>query len=702
MKKNGKLSVSLFLTLLVLLALSLTAWAEEYDYTDNLQGSYILPGDLTVSAEGRLLADTLTIPANVTLTVNGSATVNNALVIEQGGALVIGENARFELNNFRAAPTASAFNGTITMGNDAALYLGLGHWDNTDIKNTITVSGQSALINVNYRHTAGSPKTVDEMLEILTAEPAAAPAALEPYVRKQFSLCVPYEATSDLIIPDGIEFRVQNNGSDETGSLTISQGAVLTVPQDAYMKLLSADLTVNGTVENSGVIELMTYRYGSEGAMSTLTMGSGAVYQGNGQVIIDTLENPLSYLVGFDDFRKNELWRDESGNQISYQLLQLIYDYTDNLQGSYTLSGNLTVSAEGRLLADTLTIPANVTLTVNGSATVNNALVIEQGGALVIGENARFELNNFRAAPTASAFNGTITMGNDAALYLGLGHWDNTDIKNTITVSGQSALINVNYRHTAGSPKTVDEMLEILTAEPAAAPAALEPYVRKQFSLCVPYEATSDLIIPDGIEFRVQNNGSDETGSLTISQGADVRLSGYVSLVGGSFTNNGTLTVDESAEISIRNPDSTVVNNGSLLLFGDIRGDGEGASVENNGDFAVMNWKAIPAEILFSPNLYHYPDEHRLVLPASVTNVETEAFANVSAWEIVLPETIESIGDRAFADSDDLLLIVIPNDSAVINGNPFENSSLARIAAPSDGQTESFADSEGIPFVPLY
>ena len=114
-----------------------------------------------------------------------------------------------------------------------------------------------------------------------------------------------------------------------------------------------------------------------------------------------------------------------------------------------------------------------------------------------------------------------------------------------------------------------------------------------------------------------------------------------------------------------------------------------------------MNAQAIPAKITFSPNLYHYPNEHRLVLPASLTSIETEAFANTAAWEVDLPDGIGSIGDGAFANADDLFLVVIPNGNASITGNPFQGSGNVIIAAPSGGSVNQFADGEQIPFIAL-
>ena len=90
-----------------------------------------------------------------------------------------------------------------------------------------------------------------------------------------------------------------------------------------------------------------------------------------------------------------------------------------------------------------------------------------------------------------------------------------------------------------------------------------------------------------------------------------------------------------------------------------------------------------------------------LVLPASTTEIGEEAFAGVAAQRIDLPEGVESIGSRAFADSDSLCFVVIPEANVQISLDVFENSNYVRIVAPANGTVEEFANSAGITFLPL-
>ena len=49
-----------------------------------------------------------------------------------------------------------------------------------------------------------------------------------------------------------------------------------------------------------------------------------------------------------------------------------------------------------------------------------------------------------------------------------------------------------------------------------------------------------------------------------------------------------------------------------------------------------------------------------LLLPASVTTIEAEAFIGTSAEVVIIPASCTSIGSRAFADCENLKYIVFP------------------------------------------
>ena len=65
-----------------------------------------------------------------------------------------------------------------------------------------------------------------------------------------------------------------------------------------------------------------------------------------------------------------------------------------------------------------------------------------------------------------------------------------------------------------------------------------------------------------------------------------------------------------------------------------------------------------------------------LTLPADLRVIEEEAFAGISAQAVFIPATVESIGSRAFADSNSLLYVVIYLTPDQIPADAFEGSNL--------------------------
>ena len=75
-------------------------------------------------------------------------------------------------------------------------------------------------------------------------------------------------------------------------------------------------------------------------------------------------------------------------------------------------------------------------------------------------------------------------------------------------------------------------------------------------------------------------------------------------------------------------------------------------------------------------------DRWVLTLPTGLKTIEAEAFAGVHASKIIIPEGCESIGPRAFADCEGLLVVVIPATVKSIDETAFEGSPNAVIQRP--------------------
>ena len=89
-------------------------------------------------------------------------------------------------------------------------------------------------------------------------------------------------------------------------------------------------------------------------------------------------------------------------------------------------------------------------------------------------------------------------------------------------------------------------------------------------------------------------------------------------------------------------------------------------------------------------------------LPLALTTVEEEAFYGIDTQRVDLPNGVQSIGSKAFAGSPSLLLVIIPNTNATIDIDAFECSENVAICAPAGGRVQQYADSCGIPFIPIF
>ena len=89
-----------------------------------------------------------------------------------------------------------------------------------------------------------------------------------------------------------------------------------------------------------------------------------------------------------------------------------------------------------------------------------------------------------------------------------------------------------------------------------------------------------------------------------------------------------------------------------------------------------------------------------LLLPAGLTELEEEALADSGAERVVVPATVLSIGNRAFADCGQLYLIEFTSASPAIAEDAFESSEALILVAPAGGTLESYAAAHGILFFP--
>lgn len=88
-------------------------------------------------------------------------------------------------------------------------------------------------------------------------------------------------------------------------------------------------------------------------------------------------------------------------------------------------------------------------------------------------------------------------------------------------------------------------------------------------------------------------------------------------------------------------------------------------------------------------------------LPRSVTIIEDEAFEGTALVKVELPETVVSIGERAFADVSTLKEIRIPVLTKHIASTAFDGSNRTTIIAPVNSYARAYARNHGLPFSPI-
>lgn len=84
-----------------------------------------------------------------------------------------------------------------------------------------------------------------------------------------------------------------------------------------------------------------------------------------------------------------------------------------------------------------------------------------------------------------------------------------------------------------------------------------------------------------------------------------------------------------------------------------------------------------------------------LRLPAALTELGEEAFAGTPAQQVTLPQGVKKIGKRAFADSETLLLAVIPASVTEIAPDAFEGSDVA-VLCPRGSYAAEWCNEHGV------
>ena len=83
------------------------------------------------------------------------------------------------------------------------------------------------------------------------------------------------------------------------------------------------------------------------------------------------------------------------------------------------------------------------------------------------------------------------------------------------------------------------------------------------------------------------------------------------------------------------------------------------------------------------------------VLPADLTAIEAEAFCGSDVEYLVLPDTLTSIGSRAFADCKELVCVEFTDSVTTIAVDAFAGCGDLMIVAPEGSAAYEFAEANG-------
>lgn len=88
-------------------------------------------------------------------------------------------------------------------------------------------------------------------------------------------------------------------------------------------------------------------------------------------------------------------------------------------------------------------------------------------------------------------------------------------------------------------------------------------------------------------------------------------------------------------------------------------------------------------------------------LPRSIRTIEDSAFDGTNIVSVKLPEGVETVGDKAFANIPTLKNITIPNTTTYIGKNAFKGSTQVTITTAPKSYARTWAKENGIPFIPI-
>lgn len=125
-----------------------------------------------------------------------------------------------------------------------------------------------------------------------------------------------------------------------------------------------------------------------------------------------------------------------------------------------------------------------------------------------------------------------------------------------------------------------------------------------------------------------------------------------------------------------------------------------------NAAVSSDKYKQFPVSQVIQPedqSAEESPENRQTVstLPASLKIIDESAFEGTALVSVEVPETVEYIGDKAFANILTLRSVHIPDNTKYFGKDVFSGSGQVTITACANSYARTWARNNGIPFAPI-
>lgn len=548
-----KLVLNVLLAMILLFALGTGAYAESGDgdvtaddfIEDDLDlsnlGTYQITKNTTVGEGVKLTfyGTELQIDPGVTLTILGNA--EGEAITTEGTVRVQGNTARLRTNSFFRETDS----GTLEINHYATVELSSSSVENNayldpNMDIAITNGGY-----VTFGYYVSSEQHLRSLLESLDYS--------NPMIFMELQIYSGITLSDDLVLPNRVSLHTDYNWGNGQG-FTIPTGKTLTIPENSGFAAFSSAIDIQGTLVNRGYITLGKVGDSENPGIYNLTLEERGAYSGNGMIIVETLDQPASYLVGFEAYRWDERWRDTYSGRTGYQLLTI-----QNLD-TLTLDEDWTIPSDLEVNADTVVVPSGKTLTVQGWLNCRE-LIVSADAEINASGRGGFGYSGYVKVTQSLTLDGRIRINDGSTLKLSPLAWNNSIPEHV--EFGTDGSSRVEIQGAANSPEEFSVLYEAM--ENMVIPEDESWRYSRSFEVLFPWTPEDGFVIPREINFTVRNDGEGERGSLTVPAGSTFTLEqgAYLSMRAAELTVNGR--IQNEGRISLMTFDSGP--NGTMSSF---------------------------------------------------------------------------------------------------------------------------------------